>query len=249
MTSSMTGQYVIIRGWSWEPGWVTVVSLCCFCNVALIFATMKTFILQQVKCCHLSPFLSNCAEYFLSRSLSLSLFFFFFSCPWVFLCFPHHLLFIFGDHPRPHLSCRSSFSDSVYLRKWRSMVGLLSSLTYHICPDLSLLISAMGSQLLMKSQSVLWTVTWSWVKGVWTLVAAFLWCLLTFSFTGELGFGEGRLSLVFSCVLCFSYLKLYNHFLGHERLTNSSDEQFNCYTLHSYTHNIKGDLLCSLAAQ
>lgn len=36
------------------PGWVTAVSLCCFCNVALIFATMKTFILQQVKCRHLS---------------------------------------------------------------------------------------------------------------------------------------------------------------------------------------------------
>lgn len=36
------------------PGWVTAVSLCCFCNVALILATMKTFILQQVKCRHLS---------------------------------------------------------------------------------------------------------------------------------------------------------------------------------------------------
>lgn len=35
--------------------WVTAASLCCFCNVALIFATMKTFILQQVK----SPFFSS----------------------------------------------------------------------------------------------------------------------------------------------------------------------------------------------
>lgn len=45
------------QGQGAASGWVTAVSLCCFCNVALIFATMKTFILQQVKCCHFSPFL------------------------------------------------------------------------------------------------------------------------------------------------------------------------------------------------
>lgn len=89
------------------------------------------------------------------------------------------------------------------------------------------------------------------VLGQRSLASCSCFSVMSFNvqFTGEVGFGEGRLSLVFSCVLCFSYLKLYNHFLGHERLTNSSDEQLNHYTLHSYTHNIKGDLLCSLATQ
>lgn len=53
---------------------VTVVPLCCFCNVALIFATMKTFILQQVKCCHLSSSKSNCTDIFLAPSLLFLLF-------------------------------------------------------------------------------------------------------------------------------------------------------------------------------
>lgn len=105
-----SAQCRIGRGWSWAPGWVTVVSLCCFCNVALIFATMKTFILQQVKCCHLSPFLFKLilCRIFPQSILPLNFFFFFFpfSVSRVFLCFRHHLLFISEIiTPRLHLPC------------------------------------------------------------------------------------------------------------------------------------------------
>lgn len=174
-----SAQCRIGRGWSWAPGWVTVVSLCCFCNVALIFATMKTFILQQVKCCHLSPFLFKLilCRIFPQSILPLNFFFSFFSfsVSRVFLCFRHHLLFISEiitpQTPSPMLS---SFSDSLpqYLSKWRSQRDCVFSFVLFcfslrwwaerfnisepfICPDLSLLTSAMGSQLLMKSPSVL----------------------------------------------------------------------------------------------
>lgn len=98
------------------PGWVTVVSLCCFCNVALIFATMKTFILQQVKCCHLSY--SNKFPHSTLFIASL-----FFSCPMSYPQLPSSLVFLFQRSL--HLSCGLSFSDSLYVSKWSSLVGLL----------------------------------------------------------------------------------------------------------------------------
>lgn len=190
------------------PGWVTAVSLCCFCNVALIFATMKTFILQQVKCCHLSPFLFK-----LIYSLDpFHWFTFLFSRREVSSA---SFITCFSFRRSPHLSCGPSFSDSLYFSEWRSLVGLLffggvdlRGLTVHICPYL--LISAMGSQLLMKSPSVLRTVTWSWVKGFWPLVAAFLWRLLTFSSLGSKGLGRRGCPFFYSWVFGFSDLKLYD---------------------------------------
>lgn len=174
-----SAQCRIGRGWSWAPGWVTVVSLCCFCNVALIFATMKTFILQQVKCCHLSPFLFKLilCRIFPQSILPLNFFFFFFFffCITSFPLLPSSLAFHFGDHhPQTPSPMLSSFSDSLpqYLSKWRSQRDCVFSFVLFcfslrwwaerfnisepfICPDLSLLTSAMGSQLLMKSPSVL----------------------------------------------------------------------------------------------
>lgn len=174
------------------PGWVTVVSLCCFCNVALIFATMKTFILQQVKCCHLSPFLFklNSVQNISSLDPLIDLFFSSLS----FTCFLHHLLFISEITPdsisHVVIILRQSASVSqpsgdlwwdcwFFFFLWGEGEGGveqrdLTSPSPFIFPDLCLLISVMGSQLLMKSQSVLWTVTWSWVEGFWPLVAAFL---------------------------------------------------------------------------
>lgn len=105
-----SAQCRIGRGWSWAPGWVTVVSLCCFCNVALIFATMKTFILQQVKCCHLSPFLFKLilCRIFPQSILPLNFFFLFFlflyhefSSASVITCFS----FRRSSPPRLHLPC------------------------------------------------------------------------------------------------------------------------------------------------
>lgn len=111
---------------AWVPGWVTAVSLCCFCNVALIFATMKTFILQQVKCCHLSPFLLglNPCRAFPHSVLSLTQFYFIF---YLFLFLYHEFSsasFITcpsfrRSHQTPSLTCSSFFSDRLplYLSK------------------------------------------------------------------------------------------------------------------------------------
>lgn len=45
----------------WALDWVTAVSMCfLFVIRPLIFAAMKTFILQQVKCCHLYLLFFNC---------------------------------------------------------------------------------------------------------------------------------------------------------------------------------------------
>lgn len=86
---------------------VTVVPLCCFCNVALIFATMKTFILQQVKCCHLSSSKFNCTDNFLTPSLLISFFF---------------LLFAFSSASSPHrlFSLRRSLPDFFFSFSWWS---------------------------------------------------------------------------------------------------------------------------------
>lgn len=123
-----------------------------------------------------------------------------------FLCFLHHLLFISEITP-------DSISHSLIVRLWVSAGGGLccfGDLTFpspFICPDLSLLISAMGSQLLMKSQPVLWAVTWSRVKRILASCSCFSVMSFNFQFIGlERVWGRGGCPF-FSC---FSHLKLYN---------------------------------------
>lgn len=136
----MTQQFVIVRGWSWAPGWVTVVSLCCFCNVALIFATMKTFILQQVKCCHLSPFLTQTNSVQSISSLDPSHRFIFpFLVPRVSPLLPSSLAFHFGP---PSLMCsivlwQSASGDLLFLGvRWAegfNISHLSRSQPSHLC--------------------------------------------------------------------------------------------------------------------
>lgn len=121
-------------------GWVTAVFLCCFCNVALIFATMKTFILQQVKCCHLSYsdwFYRSSYFHFITISLIHSSFSFP-PPPSLFpLCFLLH--FNFREHPISHCI---GWGGS-YHGKWKCLVvsflffffwgcGALSHLSIHL---------------------------------------------------------------------------------------------------------------------
>lgn len=137
---------------------------------------------------------------------------------------PSSLAFHFGDHPRLHLSrgrhslvclCISA-SGALWWDCWAEGFNISQHpppppLPLLICPDLSLFISAMGSQLLMKSQSVLWTVTWSWVKRILASCSCFSVMSFNFQFTGVDGAegGEGRLSL-FLVFFVSSYLKLYD---------------------------------------
>lgn len=165
----------ITGGRSWMSGWVTVVPLCCFCNVALIFATMKTFILQQVKCCHLSSSSKNQQKKQLDScglfpySITTLIIFHLlcinkYSSPSFITCF----FFALNIHPDiiPHVvvGCwmSASVSQPVGISGGTTALRglILRDLAFpkspDICPDLSLFISALGSQLLMKSQSVLW---------------------------------------------------------------------------------------------
>lgn len=92
-----------------------------------------------------------------------------------------HITLLFISELTPDTISHHSLTSAslLCLRKWKSLVGLFffflrGCRTFpspFICPDV---ISAMGSQLLMKSPSVLWTVAWSWVKGFWPLVSSFL---------------------------------------------------------------------------
>lgn len=96
---------------SGAAGWVTAVSLCCFCNVALIFATMKTFILQQVKCRHLSSsppppffsffFFSPPSVHTTHSPLLIAITFFLFTFP--FFLVPSTLLLSLSLHSHGHL--------------------------------------------------------------------------------------------------------------------------------------------------
>lgn len=203
---------MIIRGWGWVPGWVTVMSLCCFCNVALIFATMKTFILQQVKCCHLSPFLFKPnSEYFLTL-LFIKVFSFLyheFS-----LCFLHHLLFISEITP-------DSTSHSLIVCLWISASGdlwwdcclggwaegfnfsqplhLSRSQPPHLCYGFT--VTNEKSVCPVDSDVVLG-------QRILASCSCFSVTSFNFQFIGLERVGEGRLS--FFLFLCFSHLKLYN---------------------------------------
>lgn len=206
-------QHVTIRGWSWAPGWVTVMSLCCFCNVALIFATMKTFILQQVKCRHLSPFLFklNLCRIFPHYILFID---FFFSSP--LFCTTNFPLLLpsfasgsFRRSPQTPSLMWSSLSDHLplYLSKAEISGGTVrlwgaEDFSAPSSVQISAFSSLLWVQLLMKSQSVLWTVTWSWIRGFWPLVSTLLWCL-NFQFTRFEGVGE---VVLFFLIVCFSYI-------------------------------------------
>lgn len=186
----MTVQHMIVR----VPGWVTAVSLCCFCNVALIFATMKTFILQQVKCCHLSPFLFK-----LIYSLDpFHWFTFLFSRREVSSA---SFITCFSFRRSPHLSRGLSFSDSLYFSEWRSLVGLLffggvdlRGLTVHICPYL--LIFAMVS---VTNEKSICPADSDMVLGQRILASCSCFSVTSsnFQFTGIEGVGRGGCPLFF----------------------------------------------------
>lgn len=217
------------------PGWVTAVSLCCFCNVALIFATMKTFILQQVKCCHLSPFLFK-----LIYSLDpFHWFTFLFSRREVSSA---SFITCFSFRRSPHLSCGPSFSDSLYFSEWRSLVGLLFfwgcgsegsnssrlSISSHLCYGFT-----------VTNEKSICPADSDMVLGQRILASCSCFSVTSsnFQFTGFEGVGEERLSLFlflgfwifrFETLwplqsLVIKHLFLFVHFVGHECLTSSLD--------------------------
>lgn len=152
--------------------------------------------------CHLSPFLFKLIQCRVISSLHPfhKVIFLFLYHEFFPPSLPSSLALHFGDHPRLHLSCGQSLSDSLYLSKWRSLVGLFffgwvssrGTLTFHISSDLSLLISATGSQLLMKSQSV--PVDSDMVLGQRILASCSCFSVMSFNFqfTGVEGVWKGE---------------------------------------------------------
>lgn len=197
---------------------------------------MKTFILQQVKCCHLSPSLLK-----LIACSSISTLYPFH--PFIlfdFLCFSSCFLTsitcfsFFGDHLPPTttstpqdsiishvvyhylivclcISATEIFGGTVVFGGGRVLwaEGFNISQPLSSRPDLSPPISAMGSQLLMKSQSVLWTVTRSWVEGFSASRSCFSVMSFNFQFSGvEEGLGGEFApppSFFFLCLLFFIF--------------------------------------------